>query len=242
MGRLFGAMPQTAIVFLVGTFALAGIPPFVGFFSKEAVLIGVWEGGLIGPFLMLVLTVLLTACYMFRVVFLAFFGGRQAEGRPHDPPAVMAGPNWLLAGLALGLGVLFAFASPGEAPHAPGWLTALSIGLALAGIALAWIVYQRRAVSPAALAAAFGPLHRAAERKYWLDDFYAGLYRSMVLALSRLIGLVDRYLVDGLVNVASAWTLRWGDRLRMIQTGQAQDYLYGVAFGLLIVIIWSQWR
>ncbi len=56
------------------------------------------------------------------------------------------------------------------------------------------------------------------------------------------MGWVDRYLVDGLVNLASAWALRWGDRLRQIQTGRAQDYLYGVAFGLLLVIVWSYWR
>ncbi len=242
MGRLFAVMPQTAIVFLVGTLALAGIPPFAGFFSKEAVLAGVWEGGLIVPFLMLVLTVFLTAFYMFRVVFLTFFGGRSAEGHPQDPPLVMATPNWLLAGLSLGLGLLFAFTPPSEAVHAPGWLTLLSVGLALGGIVLAWLTYQSGAVNPEALAIAFGPFHRAAKQKYWLDDIYAGLYRGLILVLSRLVGWVDRYLVDGLVNVASAWTLRWGNQLRMIQTGRAQDYLYGVAVGLLIVIVWSQWR
>jgi NADH-quinone oxidoreductase subunit L len=242
MGRLFGRMPQTAIVFLVGSLALSGIPPFMGFFSKEAVLGGVWEGGLIGPFLMLTLTVPLTAFYIFRVAFLAFFGHREAEGHPHDPPLVMAGPNWLLAGLALGLGLVFLLVPESGEPHTPGWLAPLSLGLALAGILFAWLTYQRRLVSPEALASAFGPLRRAAERKYWLDDFYLAIYHGLILALSRLIGWVDRYLVDGTVNVASAWTLRWGDRLRRIQTGQAQDYLYGVALGLLIVIVWSQWR
>jgi len=242
MGRLHRAMPQTAIVFVVGTLALAGVPPFVGYYSKEAVLAGVWEGGLTVPFLMLVLTVFLTAFYMFRVVFLAFGGAGQSQGHPHDPPVVMAAPNWLLAGLSIGLGLRFFFVSPPEEPHAPGWLTGLSVGLALAGIAFAWLTYQRRVVSAEALARALGPLREAAEQKYWLDDFYVALYRGLILALSRLIGWVDRYLVDGMVNVASAWTLRWGNRLRMIQTGQAQDYLYGVALGLLIVIFWSQWR
>ncbi|MBI4608756.1 MAG: NADH-quinone oxidoreductase subunit L [Candidatus Rokubacteria bacterium] len=246
MGRLARVMPQTAIVFVVGTLALSGVPPFVGYFSKEAVLAGVWEGGQMLPFLMLTLTVFLTAFYMFRVVFLAFFGARRADGHPHDPPLVMAGPNWLLAGLSLGLGIAvwlgMKFPAASEMPHAPGWLAALSLALALGGIAFAWLTYQRRLISPEALAAAFGPFRRAAERKYWLDDLYEATYRGVILALSWLIGWVDRYLVDGMVNVMSAWTLRWGDRLRMIQTGQAQDYLYGVAFGLVIVIIWSQWR
>ena len=242
MGQLARAMPQTLIVFVVGTLALAGVPPFAGFFSKEAVLAGVWEGGLTLPFLMLALTVFLTAFYMFRVVFLAFFGARRAEGHPHDPPAVMAAPNWLLAALSLGLGVILFFAPRAHVPHAPAWLTGLSVGLAAAGFALALLSYQTRAISPEALARTFGPLTRAVERKYWLDDLYGAIYRGLLLAFSRLVGWIDRYLVDGLVNVASAWTLRWGDRLRTMQTGQAQDYLYGIAFGLLIVVIWSQWR
>ncbi|MFQ5897676.1 MAG: NADH-quinone oxidoreductase subunit L [Candidatus Methylomirabilia bacterium] len=240
MGRLFRAMPQTGIVFIVGAAALGGIYPFVGFFSKEAVLAGTWEGGLTVPFLMLALTVFLTAFYMSRVILLVFFGHRAADGHSHDPPLVMAGPNWILAGLSLGVGLFFLFAAPSEKPHGPGWLTPLSLGLAFAGFVFAFLTYQLRAISPEALAAAFGPFSRAVERKYWLDDLAERLYRGVILAFSRLIGWVDRYLVDGVVNVLSVVTLRGGDRLRMIQTGQAQDYLYGVSFGLLIVIIiWS---
>src|SRR5215470_2864999 len=101
MGRLARPMPTTAIVFVVGALALAGIPPFAGFVSKEAVLAGVWHAGLTGPFLMLAGTVLLTAFYMFRVVFRTFGGEQAAAGHPHDPPAVMAGPLWVLAVLSL---------------------------------------------------------------------------------------------------------------------------------------------
>ncbi len=254
MGRLGRAMPTTTVVFLVGALALAGLPPFSGFASKEAVLAGVWQAGLTGPFLMLALTVLLTAFYMFRAIFLTFYGTRTAEGHPHDPPAVMAGPLWVLAvlsigGVALGtdwLGQSFAVflaRDPSAAlPHAPEWLSGLSIALALGGIAGAWVVYQRAWVSPAALRAAFGPLARAAERGYGLDAVYAGLYRGVLLGLARVVGWVDRYLVDGLVNVASAWTLRSGAALRTMQTGRAQDYLYGVTAGLLLLfVLWGLW-
>ena len=123
MGRLGRAMPKTAIVFVVGTLALAGVPPFSGFVSKEAILGGVWEAGLRGPFVLLSVTVFLTAFYMFRAVFLTFFGARGAGGHPHDPPAVMMGPLWLLAvlsiaGTALGgaaLGLTFPEFLRGEA-------------------------------------------------------------------------------------------------------------------------------
>src|SRR3989441_9421590 len=83
MGGLFRAMPQTCVVFVVGTLAPAGGPPLAGFFSQEAGLRGVWGAPLPGPFLMLALTGLLTAFYMFRVVFLAFFWRAHARGPPH---------------------------------------------------------------------------------------------------------------------------------------------------------------
>jgi NADH:ubiquinone oxidoreductase subunit 5 (subunit L)/multisubunit Na+/H+ antiporter MnhA subunit len=80
-----------------------------------------------------------------------------------------------------------------------------------------------------------------ARRRYGLDALYAGLYRGFILAFSRLIGWIDRYLVDGVLNVLSAGTLRSGDALRRLQSGRAQDYVYGVAFGVLFLMIWVQW-
>jgi NADH-quinone oxidoreductase subunit L len=254
MGRLGRAMPKTAIVFVVGALALAGIPPLSGFFSKEAVLAGVWEADLVGPFLMLALTVLLTAFYMFRAIFLAFFGAGAAPGHPHDPPAVMLGPLWVLAIFSVVAGILasgrlgLSLAQfVGEdvqaaLPHGPGWLAPLSVVLAGAGIVGAWAVYQRQILPADALRRAFGPLATAADRGYGLDAAYATLYRGVVLATARVVGWIDRYLVDGLVNVASARTLQAGAGLRRLQTGRAQDYLYGVAAGfLLLVVIWSTW-
>jgi NADH-quinone oxidoreductase subunit L len=230
------------------------VPPFAGFVSKEAILGGVWEAGLRGPFVLLSVTVFLTAVYMFRAVFLKFFGARAAGGHPHDPPGVMMSPLWLLAvlsvaGTALGgamLGQTFPeFLGRGRGatlPHGPGWLTPFSVGLALAGLLLAWLVYQRRTVSAAALTRPLGPLPAWAARGYGLDGLYEVLYRGAVLALARLVGWIDRYLVDGLVNVASAVTLRAGSDLRRLQTGRAQDYLYGVTAGLLLVLaLWRLW-
>jgi len=80
-----------------------------------------------------------------------------------------------------------------------------------------------------------------ARRRYGLDALYLGLYRGFLLGFSRLIGWIDRYFVDGLLNLFSTWTLRGGDALRRIQTGQPQDYVYGVAFGVLLLLVWAQW-
>jgi NADH-quinone oxidoreductase subunit L len=243
MGGLFRAMPQTGIVFIVGTLALAGVPPLAGFFSKEAVLGGVWEAQLAGPFLMLALTALLTAFYMFRVVFVTFFGRAHAGGHPHEAPWLMRGPLWLLAALTVAVGIRLALHRGDAAQETPAWLPPFSVGLALAGFVLAWAMYQRGAINPARVASALAPLDYLARRRYGLDALYAGLYRGIILGFSRLIGWIDRYFVDGILNALTALTLRAGDGLRHIQSGRAQDYVYGVAFGVLLLFVWAQvWR
>jgi NADH-quinone oxidoreductase subunit L len=241
MGGLFRALPQTGLVFVIGSLTLAGVWPLAGFFSKEAVLAGVWESGLVGPFLMLALTALLTAFYMFRVVFIAFFGrAHDAHAHPHDAPPLMAGPLWVLAGLSVGLGLYFAAGHQPEMPHAGAWLLVLSLGLAGAGIALAWATYQRQAIAAGLWSRAFAPIDFMARRRYGLDALYAGLYRGLLLVFSRVIGWLDRYVVDGVLNALSAGTLRAGDLARRIQSGQPQDYVYGVAFGVLALLVLAQ--
>jgi len=265
MGGLARRMPQTTIVFLVGTLSLAGIPLFGGFLSKEEILGAVWAGGLVGPFALLMLVAFLTAFYMFRVVFLAFFGAswgpasagsegdhshdagdsRDHRHVPHDPPISMALPLWILALLSVAIGLYFLIAGPalpfgpGEPEfEAPGWLMPSAVAVAAAGILLAWLTYQQRTIDAASLAAAFGPIRDAALRKFWIDDLFEALYGRVLLAFSRLIGWIDRYIVDGVVNVASAWTLTSGDDLRTMQSGRAQDYVYGVAVGLVVLLLW----
>jgi NADH-quinone oxidoreductase subunit L len=242
MGGLARAMPHTTIVFVIGTLALAGVPPLAGFFSKEAVLGGVWAGGMTTAFVLLSVTAFLTAFYMFRVVILAFFGRAHSGGHPHEAPPLMRGPLWILAILTVAIGLRYAVGGGAAGmPHGPGWLAPFSIGLAVAGILLAWLVYQRGAIDPASLADALKPVDFMARRRYGLDALYVALYRGLILGFSRVVGWLDRYLVDGILNVFSAWSLRAGDLTRRIQTGQPQDYLYGVAFGVLLVVVWARW-
>jgi NADH-quinone oxidoreductase subunit L len=247
MGGLARKMPQTAIVFLVGTLSLAGVPLFAGFVSKEEVLGAVWTGGLTVPFFMLLGAAFLTAFYMFRVVFLVFFGTpapvemaghAHGAGHAHDAPAVMTLPLWVLAIIAMAIGIFFALHPPKAEFTAPGWLTPSAIGVALSGILLAWLTYERRVISEDRLASLFGPIRRAAIAKFWIDDIYIGFYRHVLLTFSRLVGWVDRYLVDGVLNVVSAWTLDGGDLLCRMQTGKVQDYVFAVGMGLLALMVW----
>ena len=273
MGHLARRMPQTMIVFVVGTLSLAGIPLFAGFLSKEEILGAVWAGGLVGPFVLLMLVAFLTAFYMFRVVFLAFFGAPVVAGsaaalasgsriahahghvesvsegghvneppHAHDPPATMGAPLWILAGLSIIIGVYFTFEHPETEFVSPSWLMPSAVGVAAAGILLAWATYQRRAIDPRTFTTMFAPLHRAALKKFWIDDLFEHVVAASVLAFSRAVGWTDRYLVDGVLNALSAWTLTAGDDMRTMQTGRAQDYVFGVAVGLLVLLLWVQFR
>jgi NADH-quinone oxidoreductase subunit L len=156
-------------------------------------------------------------------------------------------PLWVLTLLSMGVGIYstmtghFLTFGAEEGEHAPAWLTPPAVGVAVAGIALAWLTYQRRAIDANRLAAVFGPIRRAALAKFWIDDIYEGVLGIALFTFSRIIGWLDRYLVDGVLNVLSAWTVSGGGVLRTIQTGRVQDYLYGVAVGLLILILWMRW-
>ena len=250
MGGLARRMPQTFIVFLVGTLSLAGIPFFGGFFSKEEILGATWAGGLLVPFGMLVLAAFLTAFYMFRVVFIAFLGAPAAaraghdghgEAHAHDAPMIMTLPLWILALLAMAIGIGFSIWHLEGEFAAPAWLTPLAVAIAVGGIVFAWLVYGLRAVSADRLFERFAWISEAAVERFWLDDLFALTYRRLILGVSRSVGWVDRYFVDGILNVLSAWTLTAGDRLRRIQTGQAQDYVYGIALGVLVLMVWMRW-
>jgi NADH:ubiquinone oxidoreductase subunit 5 (subunit L)/multisubunit Na+/H+ antiporter MnhA subunit len=157
-------------------------------------------------------------------------------------------PLWILALLSMAVGIYSTFIGPGlvAAPEgaehaAPGWLTPAAVGVALAGIGLAWLTYQRGTINAASLASMFGPIRRAALAKFWIDDLFEGVFAAGTLAFSRLVGWVDRYFVDGVLNVVSAWTVTTGDEMRSIQTGRAQDYVYGLAVGLLLLLVWARW-
>jgi NADH-quinone oxidoreductase subunit L len=141
--------------------------------------------------------------------------------------------------MAIGIG--FAVKHPEAEFVAPGWITPLAIVLALAGITLAWLTYQRRAIDADRLSGAVALVRDAAENRFYLDDAFLWIYRWGFLAFSRIVGWVDRYVVDGVLNVLSAWTLDAGDRLRRIQSGQPQDYIYGVALGVLLLLVWFHW-
>jgi NADH-quinone oxidoreductase subunit L len=170
----------------------------------------------------------------------------------HEPPPTMLLPLWVLALMTMAVGVYTtvggaataAFfvggehvAASAETASPPGWLTYAAVGAGLAGILLAYLTYQTRTISATGLAAAFGPIRSAALRKFWIDDLFEAFYAFVLLGFARIVGWIDRYIVDGVLNLLSDWTVQAGDELRGIQTGKPQDYVYGVATGVLVLVL-----
>jgi NADH-quinone oxidoreductase subunit L len=244
MGGLAKRMPLTASAFVIGALALAGIPGFSGFFSKDLVLEAV-EGKLGSlPWAALLATAFLTAFYMGRVVFVAFFGkasGEKAE-HAHEPGWSMKGPLVVLAILAAGGGVLAApFAKLYGVPYhfemsLGPWLGAV---LGISGFGLAYVAFGRGKRESAPAPVAF--VERIAATSM-VDRLYLFGYRRVALAVAGGLGWIDRYVVDGVINALGYGTLEGGSRARSVQTGFAPDYVLAALLGVVGLGFWAVLR
>lgn len=238
MGKLGKRMPHIAILFLIGSLSLSGIFPFSGHFSKDEILMWMHVKGLDIHFLILLITAFLTAFYMFRAFFVVFFGNRESSAtKIRKTPWIMSFPMWILAILTVfaGLGASKFFGFLGyrlEQYHTR--LEYLPLIASISGIALAWSFYQVGYLSPARTYSQLSPFALALERKFWIDDIYMWIYRNILDGLSSLCGWFDRYIVDGFVNLIAYSAKLTSQRLRTIQTGRTQDYLYGIIIAMIL--------
>ncbi|MEZ4226230.1 MAG: NADH-quinone oxidoreductase subunit L [Polyangiaceae bacterium] len=241
MGGLFSKMRLTAIAFIVGALALAGVPGLAGFFSKDLILEVLYERGAYAPLAALLAAALLTAFYMGRVVFLAFFGkASRAASHAHDGRAPMSLPLVILAGLSVVVGL---FGAPlaglsGATYHFHvGSVGLLGTGLGLAGLGLAYLVYGRRTLSEASFAF-LAPLGKLA-RSGAVDRAYELGFRRVMLSVAAAIGWFDRYVVDGVMNFLG-WAALVGSRgARRMQSGNVSDYVYAVVAGAVLLLAWG---
>jgi NADH-quinone oxidoreductase subunit L len=259
MGGLAPRMMTTTVTFLIGAFGLAGVPPLAGFFSKDEILASTFHEGHYALWAILVVAAFLTAFYTFRVVFLAFFGGprmsKEVAHHIHESPAVMTVPLIVLAiltvvaGLAVGIpsshGTAFArFLSPvlplDQAEHSAGLafsLLVLSALVAIAGVALAWMVYGRSPVRAASIGVARNPIHKLLIEKYYIDEIYDFLFVKPIYHLSLWLARVfDPRVIDGLVNGVATVVASWARGLRRVQTGFVMNYALGILLGAVAVI------
>ena len=272
MGGLRKALPITYLTCMVGSLALAGVPPFSGFFSKDAIIEAVHRASIPGAgfaYFAVLLGVIITAFYSFRLVFLTFHGkprmGQEVRSHVHEPPRVVTVPLVLLAipsviaggafvapaltGELFGAAVASAGHEPGDMPtgafamlaHAP---FALPFWLSLAGIGGAWVFYIARPEWPGQFAKRFKTLYWILDRKYGLDSLYQRVFADGSVAVGRAFWeWGDRRLIDGvLVNGTASMVGRLATRLRQIQSGLVYHYAFAMIIGLVLFISWFLFR
>ena len=255
MGGLRRSMPLTHGCFLIACLAIAGIPPFSGFFSKEEILLATWHANKlvygIGLF-----TSGLTAFYMFRLYFSVFWG-RPLPGGGHPLPGTgshhgEAPFSMKLPLVILALGAVFAGFVPfsrlvtydgtPQATHGIGVFGIAPVMLAFLGILIAGYLYLKESGRPAKVAAAFGGLYRWAYHKFYIDEVYSFITKKIIFNLiGRPAAWIDRNIVDGLMNFIATVTAWISWVIKGLQSGKIQDYvLYffaGIA-GLTVLFIY----
>jgi NADH-quinone oxidoreductase subunit L len=239
MGGLAGRLGITFLTFLVGTFALIGLPPFSGFFSKDAILALAYEKNR-AIFWLALFTAFLTAFYMLRLVVVVFFGkprsDRARAGR--EAPWVMIGPLILLAipTFAAGFGFVARLFVQLPAEQETGWLVpGMALGATVAGAFVAIILYRNRQTDPID----FAPCRE----RFYFDELYSFLIRATQESLAKLSAFLDRWILDG-AAIRGASTTTWGigSLLRLFQVGNLQAYAFLFGLGIVGLIYFTVFR
>lgn len=258
MGALRALMPITAGTFIVGWLAIAGVPPFSGFWSKDEILLAAWEQKNIGPLLWFVglVTALLTAYYMTRQVILVFFGEQRwdEDVHPHESSWTMTLPLCLLAGAAIVGGginlplvkewlVLEHFLEPIFAhPHhfSSGTstkvvLAVISVVIGVLGITIATLAWLFRRIPTEQLEPEF------LENAMYVDSTYARVVSGPGTSSFQKAADFDKGVVDGAVNGVGAAVRKLGQLIQPAQSGYMRNYATGVAIGALMILVVLAW-
>ncbi len=267
MGGLRHHMPWTYRTFLVGTVAIAGIPPLAGFFSKDAVLWGAWNGAAYGKLLWAagVLAAFCTSFYMFRLLILTFHGNpRYTEHdvhHVHESPGSMLVPLVILAVLSLVAGFVGVppvlgggnpiehFLSPAgheSASEAVGTggvelvLMSVSTSAAIGGLLLAYLFYVAKPELPARLSAKAQAMYSIMLNKYYVDEVYDAVIVWPIVGAARefLWKFVDTSIIDGAVNGIGALVRGSAGGLRRMQSGYVRTYAGWILLGGVLVMAW----
>ncbi len=250
MGGLRRYMPLTHVTFLVACLAIAGIWPLSGFFSKDEILAACFS---FSPVMGWVMTLIagMTAFYMFRLYYGIFWGRENRElhaaHTPHEAPWTMTLPLVVLGAVTLVAGWLpfgHFISSDGTSYdiHIEGGVAALSLCVAVAGIALATWMYAREK-QPVAdrLAERFAGLHRAAYHRFYIDEVYQFVTHRIIFGcISTPIAWFDRHVVDGFLNLLATATQSASWAIREMQSGSVQRYciwFLGGAMGFTLLLL-----
>lgn len=242
MGGLRKYMPITHWTFLIGCLAIAGIPPFSGFFSKDEILsaayawspwMGVW----------MTMVAALTAFYMFRLYYLIFWWKKHdtAHHTPHDAPWTMSVPLIFLAAVSCVAGFIpFGhYVTWDNMPydiHLDPTIAVTSVVIAIAAIALATVMYRKENAIPARLRAAMPHLWNWAFHRFYWDELYMFITHKIIFNLiCRPIAWFDRHIIDGTMDAFANITNKASFAIRGLQSGQIQTYVRVYLIGALLL-------
>ncbi|MDH3973268.1 MAG: NADH-quinone oxidoreductase subunit L [Deltaproteobacteria bacterium] len=254
MGGLRKYMPWTYWTFFIGYLALAGLPPFAGFWSKDLILGAAHDNGFMILFVMGSIAAFLTPFYMTRLWCVAFTGPKRTDHHAHESPAVMTVPLIILAVLAVVSGVIGEFGIPGvvhgfgyfihygEYHHGPlHWdIMIQSTVIALLGLALGWFIYGRKQVTEDVLPKKLGALYEMFENKYYFDEVYFWIVKNVYNKISAFTNWCEVNIVIGFFcNGLAFWTRQSGAILRLSQSGKIQSYAFIFVLGLSALVFLS---
>lgn len=243
MGGLRSKLPVTFLTLSVAAIAISGIPPFSGFYSKDEILLAAharapwmfWAGAL---------TAGITAFYVFRTIWLTFFGDYRGEAHPHESRASMTIPLIVLAALSLGGGfidiphILAPVLPAHEAAH-DQTLVVIATLLGVAGIALSYLFYMASPRMADNLAESFSGLHRLISNKYFVDEAYDAVIVKPTERTSRglLWNTVETHILgDGFIGGTTGGARGLGTLFRQMQSGLVRNYAAWAVFGALCIL------
>ena len=246
MGGLRSKTPLTFVCLVIAGLAIAGIPPFAGFYSKDEILVAAAHSQ---PWMFVVgvITAGMTAFYVFRAIFLTFFGKYRGDGHPHESPLSMTVPLMILALLSFAGGFLFSvprylgdmFPSAEATGASELTLQIISVGAGLIGIAIAYAFYVVRPGLPESLARSLGGVYTLVYNKFFVDEVYnAAIVRPTVVGSETvLLQGVDRSLIDGMVSGAASNIRNVGSGLKLLQSGNIRSYATWVVLGSVAILV-----
>jgi NADH-quinone oxidoreductase subunit L len=265
MGGIWRKIPMTYAVMWIGSLALAGVPYFAGYYSKDFVLEAAFAAGTpVGMYAFAcgMIAAFLTAFYSWRLIILTFHGAPRADHHTmehvHESPISMLAPLTVLAVGAITVGAVFKDNFVGHhweqfwngaivnAPHnhimhaaheVPSWVPLAPTVVGLSGIALAYILYMLAPSIPGKLAATFGGLYRFLLNKWYFDELYDAIFVRPARALARLLWQkVDAGVIDGVPNGAADLAADVAQGAVRLQTGRVANYAFTMIAGLAIFV------
>ncbi|MGI6523910.1 MAG: NADH-quinone oxidoreductase subunit L [Bdellovibrionota bacterium] len=253
MGGLLKKMPLTFLAYLASTFAISGIFPFAGYYSKHAIIEA--AGASYGDVILLLLTItsLLTAFYMMRTVVLIFFGKYRGASDPKEAPPLMLLPVLILGALATCGGYLlfkrlpeylsFVVPDVSEVPaHLDPLAATFNSWTGYVGIALAGILYLYFPKVAGVVTKALQPLSTLVANKYYVDEIYDLLIVKPLKKICNFLRGVDKFFIDGVVEGSARLVMFSGEALSFLQCGNLRFYALllfcGVVAALSFVLGW----